>query len=95
LQYLEKPWSNLQQMIEVGAEYLIFDRIAFHDGKTDRLTVQKVPEWIYSATYPCWFLNEPTFLQAFHGKYELVYQFINLDIADVPSYFKGFVFKKV
>lgn len=56
LQYLEKPHAFLKSLCAVGASSLYIGRTPVTLGE-DRLMVQRVPESLYPATYPCWFLN--------------------------------------
>jgi len=100
LQYLEKPYVILSQIIESEIKWIVIDRTPFllNDEK-DRLTVQKVPPSIYDASYPAWFFNRKSFLQFFDGKYDLICEFDalagkilihnNHDVAKD----KGFIFK--
>lgn len=88
IQYLEKPYEALQEWIDTGFEYILFDRTAFLPDR-DRLTVQKVRPGIYDASYPAWFLNEKRFLEIMSKRYELVVGFGSLG-GD-----KGFLFKKL
>lgn len=92
LQYLEKPFSIIDEIISANPDYLFIDRTPFINGP-DRLTVQKVNPWIYKASYPCWFFNKEKFLSAFKGSYELLFEFDALDKANIKSEFKGFLLR--
>ncbi len=48
--------------MSLSAAFLMSSSIAllFLCGNRDLLTVQHVPEWVYRATYPAWFLSEKT-----------------------------------
>lgn len=94
LQYLESPEMWIKELTSLGAPYLFLDRIAFNGESKKRLTLQKVPRNIYEASYPCWFFNESDFLKLFQDSYELIWSFHNSDQADIPSYFKGFFFRR-
>lgn len=95
LQYLEKPYDFLHELIEYKFECLIFDRTTFTLNNKDRLTVQRVPPWIYPASYPCWFFSESKFLGIILSKYDLIESFdIAWEITNIPAVFKGFIFKK-
>jgi putative methyltransferase (TIGR04325 family) len=93
IQYVEKPFILLDQIISTGINYLIIDRTPFIEG-TDRITVQKVHPKIYRGSYPCWFFNEEKFLARIKKDYDLVVEFDALDKANISSKFKGFIFKK-
>lgn len=93
IQYIEDPYSLLEKVINIGFKYIIFDRTPFLEKGDERLTIQKVSPKIYPASYPAWFFNEVKFLQFFSEKYELVAEFESDDKANIPSHFKGFIFK--
>lgn len=57
LQYMESPYSTLEEVTELNTEYLIIDRTPFLVGSRDRLAIQKVPESIYGGSYPAWLLS--------------------------------------
>jgi len=100
LQYLEKPYVVLSQIIDSEIKWIIIDRTPFllNDEK-DLLTVQKAPPSIYDASYPAWFFNRKSFLQMFDGKYDLIAEFDALagEILIHNNYEvaidKGFIFK--
>jgi putative methyltransferase (TIGR04325 family) len=94
VQYLEKPYELLTELIYYGFDYIIFDRTAFVKEGGDRLTIQKVPPEIYPASYPAWFLSLDKFLSFFEEKYDLLLEFDSNDRANIPSQFKGFYFKR-
>lgn len=75
LQYLEAPYEYLQQIIDYGFQYIIFDRTSFLTGGGDRLTIQRVPPEIYAASYPAWFFDRENFLTYFQAKYQIVAEF--------------------
>jgi putative methyltransferase (TIGR04325 family) len=56
LQYMENPYTILEQAIEFGARNIIIERTPFHNSG-DLITVQKVPPRIYDASYPAWIFN--------------------------------------
>lgn len=98
LPYLEKPYEFLKEVISKGFTYIILDRTYFLDSEADRLTVQKVPPQIYTASYPAWFLNKEKFLRFLEPTYELVAGFEALAgkiiLIDASAYEKGFIFRK-
>jgi putative methyltransferase (TIGR04325 family) len=80
LQYLPDPWGTLQELARAGADYLFIDRTNFKTGPGDRLTVQHVPEWIYKASYPCWFFSREKFdAWVTQSQYETIAEFKALD----------------
>jgi putative methyltransferase (TIGR04325 family) len=93
LQYLEKPYELLADIINRDIETIVVDRTPFIRGH-DRITVQKVNPSIYRAKYPCWFFDQERFLAFMGEKYDLLLTFDALDRANIPSAFKGFIFRK-
>ena len=98
LQYLPDPYAALEQLLEVRVRHAIVDRTAFLAADRDRLTVQTVPEWIYPASYPAWFLSETKFAAMFAAAgYRLVADFSGADTVSLPdetAYFKGFIYER-
>lgn len=95
LQYLRDPYAMLGRLGSLRIPNIVIDRTAFLPGDRERLTVQTVPERIYRATYPAWFLNERRLV----GKlaelgYRVLADFPGTDRVSLEaseSYFKGFV----
>lgn len=95
LPYLEDVDGMLSSMLGQNFPYIIIDRTPFVIEGEDRITVQRVPNRIYKASYPCRFFNETRLLSLFTAAgYELVVDFSALDRANIPSVFKGFIFRK-
>jgi putative methyltransferase (TIGR04325 family) len=92
LQYLEKPYSLLENIKSTGIQFMIIDRTPFIKGK-DRITIQKVKPAIYNGSYPCWFFNEEKFVSGISKNFKMILEFQALDIANIKSEFKGFIFK--
>lgn len=99
LEYLEKPYPLLEEVLKKNFKYIIIDRTKFlrSSSADDRLTIQKVPSGIYDASYPCWFFNEQKFLNIFKDKYALVSDFPALggaiDEHGIKGEYKGFIFE--
>lgn len=93
LQYLEKPYDFIEYVLSLQIPYILIDRTAFLLHGNDRLTVQKVLPSIYPASYPAWFFNEELFKSKFSGRYELLEEFIAQDVANIPSIYKGFIYR--
>ncbi len=93
LQYLEKPYSLLNQIISTGVDYIIVDRTPFIQNR-DRITIQKVNPKIYNGSYPCWFFSEAEFLEKMKGHYCKLLEFEALDKANIPSEYKGYLFRR-
>ena len=98
--YFKEPYLLIADLLKYNFEYILIDRTAFIEGDKERITKQIVPEFIYKATYPAWFLNEKKFINAFSEKYELLNDFMSaFDPEDkledgLKVYRKGFYFKK-
>lgn len=93
VQYLEEPYAWIQRLLEKNIEYVIVDRTAFNMELRDRLTLQVVSPSIYEASYPAWFLNKEKFLTCFLPTYDVMLEWDGFDVVNVPSMFKGFLFK--
>jgi putative methyltransferase (TIGR04325 family) len=60
MQYLPEPYEILNELLLKNPKVVIFDRTSFiNSGDEDRIRIQNVPEEIYKASYPCWFLSKP------------------------------------
>jgi putative methyltransferase (TIGR04325 family) len=57
LQYVPEPINLINKLSSVGAQLLIIDRTPISLIPDHRLTVQRVPENIYSASYPMWIFS--------------------------------------
>lgn len=94
LQYLEKPYEFLQEASAYGFEFICLDRIGCTLDERDRLTVQYVSPHIYDASYPCWFLSEQKIKAKLLDRYDCLLQFEASDHANIPSAFRGFLFRR-
>jgi putative methyltransferase (TIGR04325 family) len=98
VQYLPRPYAVLDDLLRQGFEHVIVDRLSFLRRNQDRLTVETVPEVIYRASYPAWFLSETRFRQIVsEAGYALVADFAALDTCapdDERAYYKGFVLER-
>lgn len=100
LPYLPNPMDWLEKFCNYGFDYIIVERTSFSSSSEHFLTVQKVPESIYQASYPCWFFNEKKFIEIFLQKYVLIAEFDDsvtqkVFIDEKICYWKGFFFKKI
>jgi putative methyltransferase (TIGR04325 family) len=75
LQYLEKPFEVIEDILKYEIPYLMIDRTAFIEAEEDRLTIQKVPPAYYDASYPCWFFSKQKFLRFMSSHYTLLGEF--------------------
>ena len=98
LQYLPDPYQTLAALLARGWHHLILDRTSFLAADRDRLTVQRVPEWIYPASYPAWFLSESKLTALIDAAgYTLLTDFAAIDQcgpADERGYYKGFIYER-
>lgn len=95
LQYMEKPYEILSELIHVNAPYIIVDRTPFLQGAVDRLTVQTVPDSTYKAKFPAWFLGWQRFeKEMIENGYFLLTELPCEDKAELGE-FKGAVFRRV
>lgn len=93
VQYIEKPYLLLREIIKYGFDYLIIDRTPFLKGAPDRLAIQNVPTRIYNCNYPIWIFNYDKFITELLLKYKLITSFDCVDKAGCGIFFKGFIFK--
>lgn len=93
LQYLEHPYTVLDQMLELPSDIIIIDRTPFWDGPTDRLCVQTVPPNIYTASYPGWIFSTERFHACLNAQWEIVNEFESFDRmpAPVDTTWKGMI----
>ncbi|MEO6453268.1 MAG: methyltransferase, TIGR04325 family [Ginsengibacter sp.] len=75
LQYLKTPYEWINKFIKTGFKYIIVDRTAFIEEEKELLTIQRVPETIYCASYPAWFFNKSKLLNSFSNKYTALCSF--------------------
>jgi len=79
LQYLEKPYMILDQVLNLPVDLIIIDRTPFCEGSMDRLCVQTVPPEIYPASYPCWIFSKRAFLSHLKPDWVVTETFESLD----------------
>jgi putative methyltransferase (TIGR04325 family) len=92
LQYIEKPYTLLDEILKYKFDYIIIDRSPFSTSKADEIKLQIVPSYIYTASYPCWFFDEYFMINYFKSKkYEVIETFEALDGRSDEYNFKGFI----
>jgi putative methyltransferase (TIGR04325 family) len=62
LQYLEDPYPTLRAIEATNARHLVLDRTPFIAAPRDKITVQRVPKWIYGGSYPARLFGTGTLL---------------------------------
>jgi putative methyltransferase (TIGR04325 family) len=96
IQYLPRPYAFLEEIAQLKIPCFIVERIPFSCADRDRLTVQHVPASIYNASYPAWFLSEPTFRAIVEKKYDLVCEYPageGFHFGDCEVVFKNFQYQ--
>ncbi|MBN1104242.1 MAG: methyltransferase, TIGR04325 family [Deltaproteobacteria bacterium] len=89
LQYLERPYEVLGELLRLPIDHVIIDRSPFSEGLRDRLCVQRVPPRIYPASYPIWIFSRGMFLQHItSSSFQIVEKFPALDRLDGPIVFR-------
>lgn len=94
LQYLEKPYSILEEIRQRNFDFILIDRTPFSEASKDKIVIQKVPPQIFDASYPCWVFSEEKFRNFFKG-YKIISDFPGFEgkITE-KSRFKGFFIKR-
>jgi putative methyltransferase (TIGR04325 family) len=97
LAYLQNPYDTLRDLFLLKIPSFIVDRTCFLCRPGERLTVQVVPESIYPASYPAWFLDEEKLKSlASEAGYTMIADFPALD-GNQPdgekAYAKGFYWR--
>jgi putative methyltransferase (TIGR04325 family) len=74
LQYLPTAGAFIDNVNNLSIKYILIDRTSFTQFAEGFWTVQKVPEHIYTAMYPCYFFNFKKLVSLFLN-YEVLYHF--------------------
>lgn len=85
LQYIEEPYLLLDELMNAGARYIIIENTAFNSKPFNRITIQKVPPQIYTASYPCWLLDYGQLKKALSQHYTILQEYTN----DLVIYVEG------
>jgi putative methyltransferase (TIGR04325 family) len=96
LQYLPSPSSTLDEVIGLEPRYIVLDRTITTDRPNDSAHVQRVPRYIYDATYPVWALSRQRILAHLGHSYELLSQYPSLPfpaLSSIGGKLEGFIFK--
>ncbi|PTY03776.1 methyltransferase, TIGR04325 family [Opitutaceae bacterium EW11] len=72
LHYLEEPEAFLETVKSWRIPYLLLDRTPLWNHARHRITVQQVPEEIYEASYPAWFLSRERILSGLETDYQIL-----------------------
>ena len=94
LQYIEKPYELLDDILKNDFEYILIDRTPF-SKIGEKITLQIVPPTIYEASYPCRFFEQDKFINYFtKNGYEEFEEFDSLDGENNDYVFKGMILEK-
>jgi putative methyltransferase (TIGR04325 family) len=95
LQYLTKPYDVLENLAKNQVSLIVIDRVPFSNDSFEKIKIQYVPEKIYSASYPCWFLSRDKFIQKMLSlNYHLIESFDALDKLSNQAKWQGLIFEK-
>lgn len=99
VQYLEASQELLSQFADTTAQFLILDRVLMHDGDSDVLTLQIVPDWIYKASYPCWVFSRSQLLARLDQAWVIIEEIPALETRALTDsgrmiYWTGFVLQR-
>lgn len=91
LQYLENPYTWLDEVVKQKIPYLWIDRTPFSNRKKDRILKQIVDKRIYTASYPVSILSLPKFIDYINQYYDIKAEFNSLDKFNIlDCQFQGF-----
>lgn len=94
LQYIEKPFSLLNEILKHRFDFIIIDRTPFTLNNEEVIKVQYVHPSIYNASYPCWFFSKNKLCNFFDSYgYELIEEFDALDGFGNDYSFHGLILK--
>jgi putative methyltransferase (TIGR04325 family) len=85
IQYMEKPYELLHKLMAFNIPYVLLDNTPFNYQNRDRISIQKVPPSIYSASYPCWFLDYEHVKKVLSTKYQVVSEHNNEDVIELDG----------
>jgi putative methyltransferase (TIGR04325 family) len=69
LQYLERPYQLLDQIMDRDIPYLFIERTPFSTGELESVVVQRVPAKIYKASYPAWIFEYGKMIKVLSREY--------------------------
>lgn len=71
MHFIDRPYELIKKVIEFQFDYVVVDRQPLSSRDKERLCVMTVPPSIIPVSYPCWFLSEKRFREAWSGGYKL------------------------
>ena len=94
LQYIKTPFILLDQLIALKADYLLVLKTPVHE-KSDQIKVQRVPDYIYKASYPIRIFNKSRLLNYFKiNNYQLIKNNFTNEFIDNISFQNFFFMRK-
>lgn len=94
LQYLGQLKEIVDLVNKFKFPYVIIDKTAIIKSSKSKITIQNVPGYPYTASYPARFFNETELLRMFR-QYELVIDFPSYDytvsLGETHGYFRGYL----
>jgi putative methyltransferase (TIGR04325 family) len=95
--HLERPYDWIEIFKKINPLHIVLDRVPFINIGKDLITVQTVFKSIYDGSYPCWFFNEKSFIEAFEP-YKVQAEFTPYDdvvwVNGHKNYWKGLILTK-
>ena len=80
LQYIEKPYILLDNILQYNFEYIVIDKTPFSLDNEDHIKLQVVSPNIYEACYPSWLFSEKSLIEYFtSNSYTLFEKFSDED----------------
>lgn len=92
--YVKNPYDFMAKAKLIKAPYIIFDRTPITNEMKDTFAVQKVPNYIYKASFPIRNFNYNNIVKFFVDEYELIEEWICNLQPDVNTTAMGFIFKR-
>jgi len=96
LPYIKEPYDLLTFLAGKNIRFFMIDNTPFNFLNADRLTIQKVPPAIYTASYPCWFLDYEKVKGTLEKQYKVRKEFTNDSVIELdyrPLQYKGCLFE--
>ena len=90
LQYMERPYDLLGELMNLPVTCVIVDRTPFWSGESDRLRIQRIAPSIFNASYPMWVFSLRKFQNALSGA-TLVEEFDGFENGLFGFLWKGFI----
>ena len=93
--YLESPYTVLDEIKTLKPKFILIVRTPFSNFQNDEISLQIVPNHIYSASYPIWTFSESNFTTYLSDMYEVFNHWEDGLQADPNATAKGILFKLI